>query len=203
MSTGTLIIVIIGALCLLFGILYTKKSTLRVAVGLIGAILLIYGGYTYGNIQPVPQIETFDVGNKLKVTYPVKAVQVLSPVDGDTIKCRILTLGVYPEAHDKDIWVLLEPSDEKFYPQSDDTNTSYKEDGQWQVVTRFGGDEGETYHLIVYEADDSASAFFSETIAKWKAANDYVGLELDEIPEGAVEIDRIKVTLGRDCRGVH
>jgi hypothetical protein len=203
MSTGILITIITGALCLLFGILYTKNSALRVAVGLIGAVLLIYGGYTYGNVQPVPQIETFDLGNKLEVTYPVENVQVLSPVNGDAVKCRILTMGVYPENHTKDIWVLLKPTDNKYYPQSDYTNTSYKEGGEWQVVTRFGGDVGESYELIVYETDAQASTFFSETIAKWKAANDYVGLEMDEIPPGATEIDKISVTLASDCRGIH
>ena len=45
----------------------------------------------------------------------------------------------------KDIWVLLKPSNNKYYPQSDHTNTSYKRDGEWQVITRFGGDKGESY----------------------------------------------------------
>lgn len=203
MSTGILITIIGGALCLLFGILYTNNRTLRVAVGAVGAVLLIYGGYTYGNVQPVPQIETFDMGNKLEVSYPVESVQVLSPVNGDEVKCRILTMGVYPESHTKDIWVLLKPSDNKYYPQSDYTNTSYKEDGEWQVVTRFGGDIGETYDLIVYETNVEASAFFSETIETWKATNDYIGLEIDQIPSGATQIDRISVTLVSDCRGIH
>lgn len=201
MSSG-IFITLAGVLCILFGLFYSKNSTLRVAVGIIGAILLIYGGYTYGNIEPMPHIETFDTGNKLQVTYPVEKVQVLSPVEGDSVKCRILTLGVYPESHNKDIWVLLKPSDDKYYPQSDNTNTSFKLNGEWQVVTRFGGDKGEAYELIVYETDSEASAFFSETIAEWKSNNDYVGLELQEIPTGATEIDRISVSLKDNCRGV-
>jgi intein/homing endonuclease len=201
MSSG-IFITLAGILCILFGLFYSKNSTLRVAVGIIGAILLIYGGYTYGNIEPMPHIETFDTGNKLQVTYPIEKVQVLSPVEGDSVKCRILTLGVYPESHTKDIWVLLKPSDDKYYPQSDNTNTSFKLNGEWQVVTRFGGDKGEAYELIVYETDEAASAFFSETIAEWKSNNDYVGLELQEIPSGATEIDRISVSLKDNCRGV-
>lgn len=201
MSSG-LLITLAGILCILFGLFYSKNSTLRVAVGVIGAILLIYGGYTYGNIEPVPHIETFDTGNKLQVKYPIEKVQVLSPVEGDSVKCRILTLGVYPENHTKDIWVLLKPSDDKYYPQSDNTNTSFKLNGEWQVVTRFGGDQGESYELIVYETDPSATQFFSKTIEVWKATSNYVGLELEEIPEGATEIDRISVTLKDDCRGV-
>lgn len=203
MLISVLISVIAGTICLLFAILYTKNASVRIAMGIVGVVLLFYGGFGYGAMNPLAYIETFDTGNKLQVQYPVKTVQVISPVDGDAVSCRILTMGVYPEAHDKDIWVLLKPTDEKYYPQSDYTNTSYKENGKWQVVTRFGGDQGESYDLFVYETDASASQFFSETIATWKAANDYVGLQSDELPPGAKEIDRIQVTLEGNCRGIH
>ncbi|NNJ89078.1 MAG: hypothetical protein HKP53_06730 [Eudoraea sp.] len=203
MLTVVTISVIAGAICLLFAIFYKKNISLRIAIGIVGVVLLFYGGFSFGAMHPLAIIETFDTGNKIQVEYPVKKVQVLSPVDGDTVKCRILTMGVYPDTHNKDIWVLLRPSDKKYYPQSDYTNTSYKEKGNWQVVTRFGGDQGESYELFVYETDASASEFFSETIAQWKAANDYVGLEMEELPAGAVEIDRIRVTLEGNCRGIH
>lgn len=61
-------------------------------------------------------------------------------------------MGVYPETHDKGIWVLLKPSDERYYLQSDHTNTSYKRNEEWQVITRFGGYQGEAYdYAIIYE----------------------------------------------------
>ena len=198
MITSSIISVIAGTICFLFALLYKKNSTLQITSGIIGVVLIFYGGFSYGAMEPIGQIETYDTGSKLKVEYPVEQVQVISPVNGDAVSCRILTMGVYPDAHDKDIWVLLMPSDEKFYPQSDWTNTSYKENGKWQVVTRFGGDQGETYDLIVYETNASASQFFSEVIEKWKAADDYVGLESDELPDGATVIDRIQ-EIGR-CR---
>ena len=203
MLTSVIITVIAGFICVLFAILYKKNPSVRITIGLIGLALLFYGGFSYGTMHPKGYLETFDTGNKLQVQYPVKNVQVISPVDGDTVTCRILTMGVYPETHNQDIWVLLKPSDDKYYPQSDYTNTSYKESGKWQVVTRFGGDQGEAYGLFVYETDSTASRFFSETIAKWKASEDYVGLELEELPLGAVEIDRIQVILERNCRGIH
>lgn len=203
MLTSVIISIIAGLLCFLIAILYKKNPSVQIILGLIGLALLFYGGFSYGTIHPKGYVETFDVGNKLMVEYPVTKVQVISPVDRDTVNCRILTMGVYPEAHTNDIWVLLKPSDNKFYPQSDYTNTSYKESGKWQVVTRFGGDQGETFELFVYETDSTASQFFSETIATWKAADDYVGLLLDELPSGAAEIDRIQVTLERTCRGIH
>lgn len=203
MTTGILITILAGLLCVLFFIIYKKKGGIRAGVGIIGILLLIYGGYSYGVMQPNPYLETFNTGNKLEVQLPIDRVQVISPIDKDIVKCRILTMGVYPESHDKDIWVMLKPSDEKYYPQSDYTNTSYKREGEWQVVTRFGGDAGEAYELIVYETDSLASSFLTETIATWKANNDYVGLKIDEIPPGAIEIERITVTLKDTCRGAN
>ena len=203
MLTSVFVSVIAGTILLVFAILYDRNPTVRITLGIIGVVLLFYGGFSYGSMNPIGQIETFDTGTKLQVKYPVDKVQVISPVDGDVVNCRILSMGVYPESHDKDIWVLLKPSDERFYPQSDYTNTSYKESGKWQVVTRFGGDKGEAYELYVYETDEAASKFFSETIAEWKASDDYVGLQMNELPAGATEIDRIEVTLERNCRGIH
>ena len=165
-------------------------------------LLIIYGGYSYEAVNLKGQIEQADVGNKLQIELPVENVQIISPVEGDSVKCRILTMGVYPNSHDKDIWVLLKPSDDKYYPQSDHTNTSYKRNGEWQVITRFGGDKGEAYDIIVYEADSSASQYFSSTIQNWKESLSFPGLELDEIPNGANEVERIVVSLKDNCKGV-
>ena len=203
MPTSVFISVIAGLICITAAILYKKNTSVPVILGVVGIAVLLFGGFSFGSMQPIPHIETFATGNKLEVEYPVEKVQVISPIDGDEVKCRILTMGVYPESHEKDIWVLLKPSDDKYYPQSDYTNTSYKEDGRWQVVTRFGGDQGETYDLFVYETDEAASQFFSETIAQWKAADDYVGLEAAELPSGATLIDKLQITLENNCRGIH
>ncbi len=211
--SAELIIIIVGALFILIAIadsitindssLGLIDTRLRIPMGILGVLLMIYGGYSYGAINLQGQIEQVEVGNKLQVTLPVESVQVISPIEGDSVKCRILTMGVYPDAHDKDIWVLLRPSDDRYYPQSDHTNTSYKRNGEWQVITRFGGDKGEAYDIIVYETDSSASQFFSSTILNWKEQGAYPGLEQEEIPAGAYEIERIVVSLEENCRGVH
>jgi len=202
MFASAIISIIIGLIFVLFAIIYKQKPGLRLALGTIGIALLFYGGFSYGGLRPIADVETFETGNKLQVKYPVKNVQVVSPVAGDTVSCRILTMGVYPKAHDKDIWVLLRPSDQKYYPQSDYTNTSYKERGKWQVVTRFGGDKGEEFDLVVFETDSLASDFFSNTIEKWKKSGEYEGLNSAVIPPGAKEVNRIQVSLNNDCRGV-
>lgn len=206
------VIIILGALLILLAIagsIQKKDSAttlinakLRIPTGLIGILLIIYGGYSFGAINLQGQIEQADIGNKLQVNYPIEQVQVISPVEGDVVKCRILTMGVYPASHQKDIWVLLKPSDNKYYPQSDHTNTSYKRNGEWQVITRFGGDKDEEYEIIVYETDASTSQFFSSTIEDWKQAESYPGLELEDIPNGATEVDRIVVSLKDSCRGI-
>jgi hypothetical protein len=207
MSTEVVIIVV-GVLLVLFAIADSAKSLnllsakLRIPLGIIGILLIIYGGYSYGSIHVQGQLEQVDIGKKLPIQYPIEKVQVISPVAGDSVKCRILTMGVYPNSYDKDIWVLLKPSNNKYYPQSDHTNTSYKRDGEWQVITRFGGDKGESYDLIVYETDSIASQFFSTTIQTWKDALNYPGLELEELPIGAHELDRLVVYLKDGCRGV-
>lgn len=210
MSTK-LVIISIGVLLTLIAILGSKKrnsgesfinTKIGIPMGIIGVLIMIYGSYSSGLVNYNSQIEQVSIGKKLKISGPVNAVKVVSPIDKDSVDCRILTMGVYPEGHDKDIWVLIRPTDDKYYPQSDHTNTSYKRDGEWQVVTRFGGDKGEAYDLIIYEADSTASSFFSSTIEKWKEAEEYPGLLLEELPSGAKEIERLKIYSRKNCRGV-
>jgi hypothetical protein len=210
--SAEMVIIIVGIVFILISIIDSVKNKdsslglvntkLRIPLGIIGVLLIIYGGYSYGTYSLPGQIEQVDVGKKLPIQYPIENVQVISPVEGDSVKCRILTMGVYPSSHDKDIWVLLKPSDNKFYPQSDYTNTSYKRNGEWQVITRFGGDKGELFEISVYETDSSASQYFSSTIQNWKESLSFPGLELDEIPNGANEVERIVVSLKDNCKGV-
>jgi hypothetical protein len=174
-----------------------------IPLGILGVLMIIFGSYTSDVGYVSSQMEQISRGNKLQVEGPVNSIKVISPVEADSVDCRILSSGIYPEGHEKDIWVVLKPSDDKYYPQSDHTNTSYKRDGEWQVVTRFGGDKGEKYELIVYETDASASQFFSTTILEWKNVESYSGLEEENMPAGAKEVDRISVYLQKNCRGVH
>ncbi|NND80227.1 MAG: hypothetical protein HKN53_10025 [Maribacter sp.] len=210
MSTK-LVIISIGILLTLIAILGSKQrnsgrsflnTKIGIPIGIIGVLMMIYGSYSSGLVNYNSQIEQVSIGKKLKISGPVNSVKVVSPIDKDSVDCRILTMGVYPKSNEKDIWVMIRPTDDRYYPQSDHTNTSYKRDGEWQVVTRFGGDLGEVYELIIYEADSIASSFFSSTIEKWKEAADYPGLKLDEIPAGAKEVERLEVYSRKNCRGV-
>ncbi len=208
---STKVLIIIGIVLVLIAILSSIKmssgsrfisSKIGITSGVIGVLLLIFASYSSDLVSYNKQIEQISIGNKLKIEGDVNQTKVISPIDQDSVDCRILTMGVYPESNQNDIWVLIRPTDDRYYPQSDHTNTSYKRDGEWQVVTRFGGDLGEAYDLIVYEADTAASEFFSTTIESWKTADDYPGLKLEEMPAGAKEVDRIKIYTRKNCRGV-
>lgn len=197
--------IILVAVSIFWGIKISASRTgiiTIVTLGVIGVGLISYGGFTYGLLNQMGQMEHFEKASRLVVEQPVQRVQVISPIEGEQVSCRVLTMGVYPEGHDKDIWVILLPSDDRYYPQSDHTNTSFKRNGEWQVITRFGGSKDEEYDLIVFEADESASQFFSNTIEEWKSALSFPGLDLDEIPDTAVEVDRITISLRENCRGV-
>lgn len=202
MLSSVIITILLGVIFLLITFFSKANYKLRAILAILGISLIFYGSYSYGAMKPVPVIETYDVANKRQIEYPVESVQIVSPVQNDTVQCRILSMGVYPENHKKDIWVLLKPSDGKYYPQSDWTNTSYKEDGRWQVVTRFGGSPDEKYEIFVYETDSAASKFFSTTVENWKSTGEYIGLEAEELPNGAKEVDKIEVILENDCRGI-
>ncbi len=210
--SAKLLIILVGIILICIAILSSlgKKDSdtkfinpkVGIPLGILGVLMVIFGSYISNVGYVSSQMEQISIGNKLKVSGPINSVKVVSPIDKDSVDCRILTMGVYPESHKKDIWVVIRPTDDKYYPQSDHTNTSYKRDGEWQVVTRFGGDLGEAYDLIIYEADSIASSFFSSTIKKWKEAEDYPGLQLNEIPASAKEVDRLKVYSRKNCRGV-
>ena len=204
-----LLLLLIGIVLVLLSILGGIKLNLKsagifwiVTMGVIGISLVSYGGFTWGLLNQMGHMEHVSKGTVLEVEHPVQRVKVISPVENESVRCRVLTMGVYPEGHEKDIWVLLRPSDNMYYPQSDHTNTSFKRNGEWQVITRFGGSKDEDYDLIVFEADETASDFFTATIEEWKSNLFYPGLTDDEIPESANEVDRITVSLKEDCRGV-
>jgi hypothetical protein len=211
--SSDIILIIIGAILVLIAVVdsITIRGAsldlidikIKIPLGLLGLLLIFYGAYAYGAANMPGQIEKPVLGSKRQIEYPIKSVQIISPVENDSVKCRILTYGVYPESHEKDIWILVKPSDSLYYPQSDHTNTSHKRNGEWQVITRFGGDKGEKYDIVVYEADSNTSLFFSTTIQQWNEMQSFPGLELDEIPAGALEVDRISVYLQENCRGVY
>jgi hypothetical protein len=209
--SAKLLIILVGIVLIAMAVLSSlgKKDSNKlinpkvgIPLGILGVLMIIFGSYTADVGYVNSQMEQISRGDQLEIEGPINSIKVTSPIESDSVDCRILTMGVYPQGHEKDIWGVLKPSDDKYYPQSDHTNTSYKLDGEWQVVTRFGGDQGEKYELIVFETDASASTFFSTTIQEWKDQEYYPGLLDEDMPKGAKEVDRINVYLRKNCRGV-
>ena len=118
MSTK-LVIILIGVLLILIALLGSIKrnsgrsflnTKFGIPIGIIGVLMMIYGSYSSGLVNYNSQIEQVSIGKKLKISGPVNTVKVVSPIDKDSVDCRILTMGVYPESHKKDIWVLIRPT---------------------------------------------------------------------------------------------
>ena len=115
MSTK-IVILSIGVLLTLIAILASKKgnsgkglisSKLGIPMGIIGILMMIYGSYSSDLVNYNSQIEQVSIGKKLNISGPVNTVKVVSPIDKDSVDCRILTMGVYPKSHEKDIFVII------------------------------------------------------------------------------------------------
>ncbi|MEL6918545.1 MAG: hypothetical protein AAFO99_12535, partial [Bacteroidota bacterium] len=115
MSTK-IIIIAIGVLLTLIGVLGSKESSsgkrfvsskLGISLGIIGVLMMIYGSYSSDLVNYNSQLEQVSIGKKLKVSGPVTRIKTISPIDKDSVDCRILTMGVYPESHKKDVWIMI------------------------------------------------------------------------------------------------
>ncbi|MCP4978293.1 MAG: hypothetical protein GY931_19265, partial [Maribacter sp.] len=136
--SAKLLIILVGIILICIAILSSlgKKDSdtkfinpkVGIPLGILGVLMVIFGSYISNVGYVSSQMEQISIGNKLKISGPINSVKVVSPIDKDSVDCRILTMGVYPESHKKDIWVVIRPTDDKYYPQSDHTNTSYKRD---------------------------------------------------------------------------
>ena len=73
------------------GILSTKFA---VSLGILGVLMMIYGSYSSDLVNYNSHMEQVSIGNKLKINGPVESVKVVSPIDKDSVDCRILTMGV-------------------------------------------------------------------------------------------------------------
>jgi hypothetical protein len=96
--SAEVILLLLGAVLLLLALIDGLRSSesspglmsnnLRVPMGILGFCLLIYAGFAYGAFNPQGQIEQAAIGNKKEITTPVDRTQVISPLEGDVVKCR-------------------------------------------------------------------------------------------------------------------
>lgn len=98
-----------------------------------------------------------------------------------------------------DIWVLVYPTNARWYPQSINAcggvHTLVVGEA-WQTTGTFGSEDGnidEPFDLVVVMADDAASRLLDGMQKAWCEADDYPGLLTIELPQGIEEKDRVRV----------
>jgi hypothetical protein len=109
--SAKLVIILVGIVLIGIAILSSlgKKDSktklinpkVGIPLGILGVLMVIFGSYVSDVGYVSSQMEQISRGNKLQLSGPVNKVKVISPIDKDSVDCRILTMGVYPKSHDK------------------------------------------------------------------------------------------------------
>jgi hypothetical protein len=95
--SAEIVILLIGAVLLLLAIgdsiqindssLGLMDAKLKIPLGVLGLILIIYGGASVGTVTMPGHIEQVAEGNELEVNFPVEKVQIISPLVSDSVQC--------------------------------------------------------------------------------------------------------------------
>ena len=64
-----------------------------IPLGVLGVAMIIYGSYTSDVAHVSSQMEQITRGNKVEIEGPVTSVRVISPVEADSVDCRILSMS--------------------------------------------------------------------------------------------------------------
>jgi hypothetical protein len=124
------------------------------------------------------------------------AVKITDPISGTEVPVTYTIRGTYSSDTTADIWVLIFPTNGRWYPQSFDACAgihTQASNGQWQVLASFGGPQGERFDVIVVTANPQASAFFDATQRAWCTAGDAPGFLTLALPLGIDQKDWIKL----------
>lgn len=103
--------------------------------------------------------------------------------------------------HEGDIWVLVYPTNARWYPQSINPTSgvhTLEANGTWRTMGTFGGVDSnirEPFDVVVVLANDTASKKFAEKQREWSETKPphYQGLLTIELPHGIEEKDRVRV----------
>lgn len=103
-----LISLIVGIVFLLASIIDAVASLdllsrqIRIILSIIGLLALSYGAFVSNVMDALYDKKPSQTSN-FQAIDPTQLVVVTSPVDGDSVKCRILTQGTCPEPYEKDM----------------------------------------------------------------------------------------------------
>ncbi len=128
-------------------------------------------------------------------------VSITSVANNSTVPQEIILKGEYQKI-EGDIWVLVYPFYERWYPQSMNPCRSLhtqKDDAEhWSVRTVLGGsqDAGNPFDITVVLADKEASAFFDKAQRDSCAIGYYGGLYTLQLPRGIQQKAHVRVYRG-------
>ena len=111
---------------------------------------------------------------------------------------EMTAVGTYPSSTQDNIWVLVYSTAGRWYPQSIDPCGEHtrQADGRWQTKVILGGDseQPEPFDVVLILANPTASQFLSDIQREGCKMGDFPGLFTLQIPQGIMEMDRIRVT---------
>ncbi len=128
-------------------------------------------------------------------SMPAPEIRITYPVDGDSVPRNIMVQGTsanIPEGYQ--VWVLIYPHTAPlFFPQSVAATVDIR--GEWTSPAYIGLDQpdqiGLLFDIVAVLADQNAQNVFKTYVAQGMSATAFPGLS--ELPDGAVEYDRITV----------
>lgn len=124
--------------------------------------------------------------------------------EDDPVPFQMKIDGNCTRDHEGDIWVLVYPTNARWYPQSINPESgvhTLEANGTWRTMGTFGGVDsniGEPFDVVVVLANDTASKKFAEKQREWSETEPpyYPGLLTIELPQGIEEKDRVRVYRG-------
>jgi hypothetical protein len=142
------------------------------------------------------------LGNEMR---PSTKRWITSVAEGDRVAQTITLIGTYPANLADDLWVLILPPNERYYPQS--LNACNRErtpkiNGRWEMRVGFGGPNnvGEPFRIVLTTANAQASQVILDTLSAWCQANNFPGLE--QLPPGLTILEQITVTRTAEKSGL-
>ena len=108
--SAKLLIIIVGVVLIGLSVLSSlgKKGSgiqlinpkVGIPLGALGVLMVIFASYSSDVAHVSSQMEQISRGNIVEIEGPVNSIRVISPVEADTVDCRILSMGVYPKGHE-------------------------------------------------------------------------------------------------------
>jgi hypothetical protein len=133
----------------------------------------------------------------IPTSTPAPVARITNYVNGDSVTQFISLMGDYRADLAGDLWVFVQDSG-RYYPQSMNPcqgEGTPKNDGKWEIRTGIGvtnslGD----FYLVLTVTNMQASESISETLGNACHTGDFARASFSELPPGATEVQRIKVT---------